>query len=53
LRLAIPILKAEDAVGFGNHMPAFDIGDGRAMAVADPDMLVAELGSQGFRLFLF
>jgi hypothetical protein len=52
LRLTIPILEAEDAVGFGNDVPAFDIGDGRTMAVADLDMLVAEFGPQSSGLFV-
>ena len=33
-----------DAVGLGDDMPAFDIGEGGILDLASPDMLRIELG---------
>lgn len=45
LGLSVPILEAEDSVGLGDDVPAFDIGDGGSVEFAGLDMPVVEFGA--------
>ena len=37
--MSVPGVIAKDAVGLGDDMPAFDIGEGGVLDLASPDML--------------
>src|SRR5260221_3105148 len=51
-RLAIPAIKAEDSVGLGNDMPAFDIGERAPPQLAGPHVLAVELAGKALDLWL-
>jgi hypothetical protein len=50
-RFPAPSIKAKDAVGFRNRVPALDVGEFAPIGFAGADVTLIEIASQGFDLF--
>ncbi len=50
--VSVPGVIAKDAVGLGDDMPAFDIGEGGILHPPRPDVFGIELGLEVFHLAL-
>ena len=50
-RLSIPPVEPEDAIGFRDRVPAFDIEELSAIGLAGADITVIEVAPQCFHLF--